>query len=153
MLMRKTIKNRCEYLNRAGSRPRKYETHVGMYWSVQNKGFFLSRERAKNERRKFCGGNWSWMFMWTYLPFCWFLWLYSHHHPTKISTLCNIGWLNKCSQLFLVFFLAFSENLLAYNERIIRIRFIKSTFITKFKLFIHYRRLLSLDQSYNRLVL
>ena len=47
MLMRKTIKNRCEYLNRAGSRPRKYETHVGMYWSVQNKGFFLSQERAK----------------------------------------------------------------------------------------------------------
>ena len=52
MLMRKTIKNRCEYLNRAGSRPRKYEKHVGMYWSVQNKGFFLSQERAKNERRK-----------------------------------------------------------------------------------------------------
>ena len=22
----------------------------------------------------------------------WFLWLYSHHHPTKSITLCNIGW-------------------------------------------------------------
>ena len=27
----------------------------------------------------------------TYSP--WFLWLYNHHHPTNIITLCNIGWL------------------------------------------------------------
>lgn len=42
---------------------------------------------------------------------------------------------------------------MAYNERIIRIRFNKSIFISKSKLYIHYRRLLSLDQSSYRLVL
>ena len=27
------------------------------------------------------------------LAFHWFLWLHSHYHPTKIITLCSIGWL------------------------------------------------------------
>ena len=30
--------------------------------------------------------------LWMYLPFCWFLGPYSHHHLTKIITICSIGW-------------------------------------------------------------
>ena len=37
---------------------------------------------------------------WIYLPFCLFLWRYSHHHPTKIITLCNIGWLTTFLNFF-----------------------------------------------------
>ena len=45
----------------------------------------------------FCTGQ----SLWRYLPFCWFLWLFSCHHQTKIiSTLCSICCLlNPCGRI------------------------------------------------------
>ena len=150
--MRKTIKNRCEYLNRAWNRPRKHKTHVGMYWTVQNKWFFFL---ATNEPRTWSGGKWSCMCTHTCIAFE-YTCLFAYFCDVTVTTtrrkslpfVILVDW-----QLFLIFFLISIMFKSAYNEQIIRIRSNKSTFMSKFKLYIHYGRLLSLHQSSYPLVL
>ena len=100
--MRKTIKDRCEYLNRTWNRPRKYETHVGMSGLFKTSDFFLTT----NEPRTWSGGKWSCMCTHTCIAFeytCLFAYFCDVTVTTtrrKIITLCNIGWLTTFLNFF-----------------------------------------------------
>ena len=50
-----------------------------LFWTDQYIGTWITRAWSRE--------------CYTHDIFRWFLWLYSHHHPTKKITLCNIGWL------------------------------------------------------------
>ena len=71
--------------------------HVQMYWTVLNKWSWrlaVSQEWAKNIlwNQKVMKVHTYVKCLWMCSSFCWLLGPYSHHHLTKIITICGIGW-------------------------------------------------------------